>query len=72
MEYVKIPPNRFNDVILHLRNTFFADEPLNHSVSLCKTGEPHVELEKHSMSTLEDGLSIMAVTEENEVGVLQT
>lgn len=67
MEFVRIPTERFNDVILHLRETFFSDEPVNKSVCLCKPGEPHIELEKHSLSTLEDGLSIMAVTNDNKI-----
>jgi hypothetical protein len=34
---------------------------LNHAVSLCRPGEPHAELEEHSLTTLRDGLSQMAV-----------
>lgn len=72
MEYIKIPPNRFNDVIEHLRYTFFADEPLNKSVQLCKPGEGHAESEKYSLKTLEDGLSVMAVTQDQEVIIFTT
>lgn len=56
-----IPPELYDRVIVHLRNNFFADEPLNKSVGLCKPGEPHTELEEHSLSTLQDGLSIAAI-----------
>lgn len=65
MECIKfvtpIPPELYDSVIIHLRNNFFADEPLNKSVGLCKPGEPHAELEEHSLSTLQDGLSIAAI-----------
>jgi hypothetical protein len=55
-----------------LRNNFFADEPLNHAVSLCRPGEPHAELEEHSLTTLRDGLSQMAVhTDTNQVSCRQ-
>lgn len=67
MDFVIIPTDRFDDVIVHLRHTFFADEPLNKSVKLCRPGEGHVELEKHSMATLQDGYSVMAVTKDNRV-----
>lgn len=69
MDFVIIPAHRFNDVIVHLRHTFFADEPLNKSVQLCRPGEGHVELEKHSMATLQDGYSVMAVTKDNRVSI---
>ncbi|XP_068085812.1 arylalkylamine N-acetyltransferase 1 [Anabrus simplex] len=61
IEYALIPEKRYEDVIQHLRDNFFADEPLNYSVSLCRPGEPHAELEQHSLNTLRDGLSLMAV-----------
>lgn len=67
MNFEIISCDRYNDVIEHLRNNFFADEPLNKSISLCKPGTGHIELEKHSLSTLADGLSVMAVSPDNEV-----
>lgn len=51
----------FNDIIIHLRNNFFADEPLNKSVKLCQHGDQHEDLEKHSLQTLQDNLSVMSV-----------
>lgn len=51
----------YEDVLKHLRNNFFADEPLNHSVGLCEPGQHHKDLEDHSLLTLKDGLSIKAV-----------
>lgn len=56
-----IPEERYDEVIVHLRKNFFADEPLNKSQGLCKPGEPHAELEAHSLNTLRDQLSVMAV-----------
>jgi hypothetical protein len=61
IEFGLIDEERYDDVIEHLRNNFFADEPLNNAVSLCRPGEPHAELEEHSLTTLRDGLSQMAV-----------
>lgn len=69
MEYVKIPPHRFNDVIVHLQNAFFLDEPLNKSVELCTPGCGHGLTEKYSLKTLNEGLSLMAVTPDQEVCV---
>ncbi|XP_044728139.1 arylalkylamine N-acetyltransferase 1-like [Chrysoperla carnea] len=65
MEILDIPPERYNDVIIHLRNNFFPDEPLNASMRLCNYGEAHELLENHSMNTLKDGLSVMAVDKSN-------
>lgn len=67
MEFVKIPPHRFNDAIVHLRNTFFVDEPLNKSVELCTADNGHPLSEKYSLKTLSDGFSLMAVTPDEEV-----
>lgn len=67
MKYVKITPDRIDDVIKYLRYTFFADEPLNKAVKLCEPGEGHHESEKYSRKTLESGLSVMAVTDDDEV-----
>lgn len=61
-----IPEERYHDVINHLRNNFFADEPLNKSLGLCKQGEPHAELEIHSLNTLGDQLSVMAVCRDTD------
>lgn len=67
MIYQRITPDRYNDVILHLRNSFFFDEPLNKAVKLCTAGQGNEELENYSIATLEDGLSIMAINEKEEV-----
>jgi hypothetical protein len=55
MNYLRITADYYNDVISHLRKTFFADEPLNKSLSLCQPGQGHKELEEHSMATMKDG-----------------
>ncbi|KAG8302018.1 hypothetical protein J6590_040294 [Homalodisca vitripennis] len=67
-----IPEERYNEVIVHLRNNFFADEPLNKSLGLCEPGEPHAELEAHSLNTLHDQLSVMAVDKETDQVEVQT
>lgn len=54
-------------MIQHLKNSFFADEPLNKAVKLCRKGEGHLELERHSLSTLASHLSVMAVDDNNRV-----
>ncbi|XP_055923953.1 arylalkylamine N-acetyltransferase 1 [Eupeodes corollae] len=77
MEYTCIPEERFGEVIKHLRDTFFADEPLNKAAGLCQKGEGHHELEELSYATLKDGFSLMAVAQDGEIagvvlnGVLQ-
>lgn len=48
-------------VLRHLRNSFFADEPLNKAVNLCERGQPHAGLEKLCIATITDGLSVAAV-----------
>lgn len=67
MKYIPIPEDRFPDVILHLRNTFFPDEPLNKSVDLCAIGEAHTDLEIHSWNTMEQGFSVLALSDDDEV-----
>ncbi|XP_014239679.1 dopamine N-acetyltransferase-like [Cimex lectularius] len=62
-----VPDEYYDRVIYHLRNNFFADEPLNNSVGLCQRGESNEELEKLSISTLKDRLSVMAINSNNEV-----
>lgn len=67
MDYVKVTEDRYDDVIKYLRYTFFVDEPLNKAMELCKPGERHAESEKYARKTMEEGLSIAAISEENEV-----
>ncbi|XP_037822792.1 dopamine N-acetyltransferase [Lucilia sericata] len=67
MEYKLITEDRYDDVIRHLRDNFFADEPLNKAAGLCRRGMGHRDLEHHSIETLEDNLSLMAVNENNEI-----
>ncbi|XP_068158329.1 arylalkylamine N-acetyltransferase 1 [Drosophila tropicalis] len=61
MEYKVIGPEHYDNVIKHLRMTFFSDEPLNKAVKLCRPGEGHDELEKHCLNTVKDDISLMAV-----------
>lgn len=67
MEYKLIPEERFDDVIQHLRHSFFADEPLNKAAGLCQQGQGNLALERYSCETLEDNLSLMALSQSNEV-----
>lgn len=67
IQYVKITPDRYDDVIKYLRSTFFADEPLNKAVKLCEPGEGHYDTEKFSLQILQDDLSVMALTDDDEV-----
>lgn len=67
MRFERVTEDRFDEIIQHLRNAFFADEPLNKAVKLCLPGEGHVELERHSLSTLADSLSVMALNADNRV-----
>lgn len=46
IEYKRLSPKYHDDVLIHLRNTFFADEPLNRATKLCQRGEGHPELEQ--------------------------
>lgn len=67
MKYIRITANRFDDVIKYLRYTFFVDEPLNKAVELCKPGEGHAESEKYANKTMEEGFSVVAVSDDDEV-----
>lgn len=68
LEYIyPIPEDRYNDVIEHLRFNFFADEPLNKCLGLCEPGAGHAELELHSIMTLQDNLSVMALNGSGQV-----
>jgi len=67
IEFKKLTPKYHDDVIIHLRNTFFADEPLNRATKLCQRGEGHPELEQVVFDTLADDLSIIALTSDGEI-----
>lgn len=67
LKCVPVTEERLEEVLDHLRMSFFADEPLNQAVGLCKRGERHVELERHCRHTLEQGYSCMIVDENNKV-----
>lgn len=52
-EFFMIKPIHYDDVIAHLKENFFYDEPLNQAVGLCKEkGSSNPELEKHSLATV--------------------
>lgn len=52
IEYKRLSPKYHDDVMIHLRNTFFADEPLNRATKLCQRGDTHAELEQVSQFVL--------------------
>ncbi|CAF4856934.1 unnamed protein product [Pieris macdunnoughi] len=64
--FTRITPEMGDAVLKHLRDSFFADEPLNKAVGLCERGQPHAELERLCTATIADGLSV-AVLEGNTV-----
>lgn len=56
-----ITEDRYQDVIVHLRDNFYVDEPLNKCLNIFKKGEPHKDLDTMISSVLKDNLSSMAV-----------
>ncbi|KAI8432006.1 hypothetical protein MSG28_004535 [Choristoneura fumiferana] len=50
--YVTITPAMLDATIQHLRESFFADEPLNKAVALCERGQPHAALERLCAATV--------------------
>ncbi|KAJ8719447.1 hypothetical protein PYW08_011622 [Mythimna loreyi] len=68
--FVTITPDMSEAVIQHLRNNFFADEPLNKAVSLCQRGQPHAALERLCAVTIADGLSLAAIEGDTVLGEL--
>lgn len=67
IRFETISSKYYDDVIEHLRQTFFADEPLNKAVHLTRPGQGHPLLEQHSLSTLKDNVSIMAISNDGDV-----
>lgn len=67
-EFHLILPIHYDAVIQHLRENFFSDEPLNQAVGLCEKGSTNLELEKQSLLTLADNVSI-AVTHNGKVNL---
>ncbi|XP_020284520.1 dopamine N-acetyltransferase [Pseudomyrmex gracilis] len=67
MMVVKVPEDHYDEAIHHLRWNFFADEPLNNAVGLCKKGESQRELERHCLQTLKQGYSRMLVDKKGAI-----
>ncbi|CAH2090154.1 unnamed protein product [Euphydryas editha] len=65
--YTTITPEMSDAVLRHLRDSFFADEPLNKAVELCKRGQPHAALERLCAATMADGLSIAALDRDTSI-----
>lgn len=62
--YVPITADMNAAVLQHLRESFFADEPLNKAVQLCERGQPHAALERLCTATIADGLSVAVVEDD--------
>ncbi|VVC94649.1 unnamed protein product [Leptidea sinapis] len=69
VQFTRITPEMLEPVLSHLRNSFFADEPLNKAVSLCERGQPHAALERLCAATIFDGFSVAAVEGNTVLGV---
>ncbi|CAG5043653.1 unnamed protein product [Parnassius apollo] len=69
VRFVTITPEMGAAVLQHLRDSFFADEPLNKAVSLCERGQPHAALEGLCTATMADGLSVAAIDDDTVLGV---
>ncbi|KAM3958807.1 LOW QUALITY PROTEIN: arylalkylamine N-acetyltransferase-like 7 [Aphomia sociella] len=67
--YVTITPEMSDAVLQHLRDSFFADEPLNKAVGLCERGQSHAALERLCAATMIDGLSVAAMEDDTVLGV---
>ena len=67
LKCITITDDKYDDVIKHLRDSFFVDEPLNSAVGLCKRGETHEELEKYCRLTLSQKFSCMVIDENGQV-----
>jgi hypothetical protein len=64
-----IEADLYETIMEHLRFTFFWEEPLNVCVSLCEApGTGHPKLEAVCLDTLQDGLSVVALSDGKVVG----
>ncbi|KPJ14006.1 hypothetical protein RR48_03112 [Papilio machaon] len=69
--FVRITSEMGEAVLQHLRDSFFADEPLNKAVGLCERGQPHAALERLCTATIADGLSIAAMQGDTSIEKIQ-
>lgn len=67
MEFLPIPKDRFNDVVVHLQETFFMDEPMCKSLNLYADEKSLHDMELFTIRTLNEGLSVMALSNDNKV-----
>ncbi|KAG7302288.1 hypothetical protein JYU34_013784 [Plutella xylostella] len=67
--FVPITVDMTGAVLTHLRESFFADEPLNAAVGLCERGQGHAALDRLCANTIRDGLSVAAVDGNEILGV---
>ncbi|KAH8362137.1 hypothetical protein KR084_004158 [Drosophila pseudotakahashii] len=66
MEFKMIGPEHCDQVLEHLRRSFFADEPLNKAAGLCQNGINCSALEVHCAEAIQDRMSVMAVDAKDE------
>lgn len=67
MEYKLINEDRYQEVLEHLKNHFFADEPLNKATDLCAHAKGQNYMEQQTIKTLQDQMSLMAISTDNQV-----
>lgn len=67
IEYKRLAPKFHDDVMLHLKDTFFVDEPLNKAMQICERGEGHSDLEQLVLDTMNEGISVLALSEDGHV-----
>ncbi|CAG9583026.1 unnamed protein product [Danaus chrysippus] len=72
VQFITVTQDMREAVIRHLRDSFFADEPLNKAVGLCQRGQPHAALERLCVATIADGLSVAAVERDTIFNILYT
>lgn len=70
MEYKLIRKDRYQEVLKHLKQHFFADEPLNKATNLCAHVKGQQYMEQQTIKTLCDGISLMALGPKNQVNLL--
>lgn len=67
MEYKIIDEDRYQEVLEHLKQHFFADEPLNKATDLCSHVKGQHYMEQQTIKTLRDEMSLMAISSDNQV-----
>lgn len=66
-KFLTIPAERYDDVLEHLRTEFYIDEPISKSLKMATNEELMKGEMKFCRDTMLEGLSVMALTEDNQV-----